>query len=68
MQLSLKFSTFRPLSQHLSEVEYIQDFEDESQACPSTKEWIIGIEWMDRFDFGNMDFVKKIKFSYISQR
>ena len=64
---SLKFSTFRPVSQHLSEVEYIQDFEDESQTCPSTKEWIF-IEWMDRFDFGDIDFVKNIRFSYISQR
>ena len=53
MQSSLKSSTFRPVSQHSSQVEYIQAFEDESQDYASIKEWIF--VWMGRLSFGDMD-------------
>ena len=66
MQSFLKSSTFRPISYHSSQEEYIQDSEDESQEYASTKEWIF--VWMGRFDFGDMDFAKNIRFSHISQR
>ena len=66
MQSSLQSSNFRPVSQHSSQVEYIQDFEDESQDFSSTKEWIF--VQMGRFSFGDMDFAKNIMFSHISQR
>ena len=65
MQTSLKPSTFRRVSQHLSQAEYIQDFEDESQEYDSTKMWIF--VWMSRFNIGHMDFAKSIRFLHISQ-
>ena len=65
MQTSLKSLTFRRVSQHLSQAEYIQDFEDESQECDSTKMWIF--VWMSRVNIGHMDFAKSIRFSHISQ-
>ena len=66
MLSSLKYSTFRPVSQLSSQVEYIQDFEDESQEYALTK--VLVFVWMGRFNFGDMDFAKNIRFSHISQR
>ena len=72
VESSLKSSTFRPVSQHSSQVEYIQAFEDESQEYASIKEWIF--VWMGRLSFGDMDidrdwyFAKNMRFLHISQR